>query len=204
MAPHSRTADCRNRLFSLGTLESITPQPIALSICKESRREIEKLYPICFGTILQSGCIRFNYDIDILYLSKELGGDTRRFLDRLQEKGLRGLKNLAYHRDMLGKPRVRCVDVQRLEGALEAAIRAMTGLTREIIVEDMSNTRDANGLEYTHRELGNMEFYSTWEIDPHDDTTIRQNSQYVRDRGRDWPKREVELMFGMRKPPIWD
>jgi len=62
---------------------------------------------------------------------------------------------------MLEEPKVHCVYMQRLEGALEAAIGTMTGLARDIIMENMS------GLEYTHRELGNSEFYSTWEIETH-------------------------------------
>ncbi|KAH9203591.1 hypothetical protein DL95DRAFT_142795 [Leptodontidium sp. 2 PMI_412] len=42
--------------------------PAALHVCRESRQAVEVLYPRCFGSFLQPERVRFNFDLDVLYL----------------------------------------------------------------------------------------------------------------------------------------
>jgi hypothetical protein len=57
--------------------------PAALHACWESRQAVEALYPSCFGSFLQPERVRFNFDLDTLYLdiSQEEEGLDHFFLE---------------------------------------------------------------------------------------------------------------------------
>ncbi|TEY43616.1 hypothetical protein BOTCAL_0367g00040 [Botryotinia calthae] len=47
---------------------STAPLPIVMTVCKDSERAVQSLYPQCFGGWLGPAKIRFNFNIDTLYL----------------------------------------------------------------------------------------------------------------------------------------
>jgi len=93
-------------------------------IQKSSRTQ----YPTCFGTSFNPSRLRFNYALDILYISPELGGEsTAAFFDRMQEKDFFGLRNVAIHEEaFLG--RITC------GGEVNRALPMMKNVEREIVV----------------------------------------------------------------------
>ncbi|KAG4427294.1 hypothetical protein IFR05_017222 [Cadophora sp. M221] len=54
--------------------EGFTPSiygPIALKVCKESRKTIIRSYPLCFSSTFHPAKTRFNFSLDILYIGSE-------------------------------------------------------------------------------------------------------------------------------------
>lgn len=88
-----------NGFYSRATL------PVALQVCQESKRAVEHLYPAFFGSFLQPESIRFNVNLDILYLDIHLEQECLLyFLGMLKETELRALKYVALDAEYLVSP----------------------------------------------------------------------------------------------------
>ncbi|KAM0151742.1 hypothetical protein ACHAPG_008080 [Botrytis cinerea] len=59
---------------------STAPLPIAMTVCKDSERAVQSLYPKCFGSWLGPATIRFNFKIDTLYLDWKIQEHLMSFL----------------------------------------------------------------------------------------------------------------------------
>ncbi|TGO55282.1 hypothetical protein BCON_0094g00320 [Botryotinia convoluta] len=59
---------------------SAAPLPVAMTVCKDSKRAVLPLYPKCFGGVLIAARIRFNAKIDTLYLDWKLQDHLMTFL----------------------------------------------------------------------------------------------------------------------------
>lgn len=122
--------NCTTGFFSQAAL------PAVLHTCRESRQAVEMLYPYCFGSFLQPERVRFNFDLDILYLdiSQEEEGLFRLF-GILKETELTRLKYVAiedtYLHDVMNNHHLT------IEG-LKRALIAMTDLKELTIVRDIT------------------------------------------------------------------
>ncbi|KAF7957247.1 hypothetical protein EAE96_002835 [Botrytis aclada] len=74
---------------------STAPLPIALSVCKDSKRAISYLYPKYFGGVVVDAGIRFNAKIDTLYLDWKLQEDLVTFLPSITVQEAEKVKFLA-------------------------------------------------------------------------------------------------------------
>jgi hypothetical protein len=124
--------------ISTGFYSQAAP-PAALHVCRESRQAVEALYPICFGSFLQPERVRFNFDLDILYLdtSQEEEG-LRHFFGILKEIELARLKYVAIDEGYFID---EVVDIRLTKAALKRALKAMTGLKEIIVVRDITSGR---------------------------------------------------------------
>ncbi|KAK6610470.1 hypothetical protein H4I96_02068 [Botrytis cinerea] len=59
---------------------STAPLPIVMTVCKDSERAVQSLYPKCFGSWLGPATIRFNFKIDTLYLDWKIQEHLMSFL----------------------------------------------------------------------------------------------------------------------------
>jgi hypothetical protein len=74
----------------IGPTYSTAPPPVALLVCKDSRRSTLPFYPLSFGTQ-----IRFNFSLDILYLDFEFDDSILNFFDSLSMNEISQVKSLA-------------------------------------------------------------------------------------------------------------
>jgi hypothetical protein len=132
--------------------------PTALHVCRESRQAVEALYPHCFGSFLQPERVRFNFDLDILYLdvSQEEDGLYRLF-GILKETELARLKYIAIDEAYLGDG---LPDFHSTIAGLKNALRAMINLKEMIVVRDIT-TGELN--RYLAPRL-QMKFYAELEL----------------------------------------
>ncbi|KAH8665241.1 hypothetical protein BGZ60DRAFT_529581 [Tricladium varicosporioides] len=105
--------------------------PIALSICKESRKFAVESYPLCFGSLCFQPRIRFNFSIDVLYLTVDLDDSILMFLSILSEKERSQLRYLAFEKDATEQLS------SMMSMPLKPALRAFTGLEEFIIIYDV-------------------------------------------------------------------
>jgi hypothetical protein len=110
--------------------------PAALHVCRESREAVEALYPLCFGSFLQPERVRFNFDLDILYLdiSQEEDGLYRLF-GVWKETELVRLKYVAINKGYL---RHGIAGFQSTITGLKNALKAMKDLKEIIVVRDIT------------------------------------------------------------------
>ncbi|KAH6673641.1 hypothetical protein B0J14DRAFT_53244 [Halenospora varia] len=47
--------------------------PVALGVCQESRNAVIDSYPMCFGSTIDPAAIRFNFDLDTLFVGHDMG-----------------------------------------------------------------------------------------------------------------------------------
>lgn len=71
------------------------PTPAALRVCKDSRAEIIKLYPTCFGNHVYPPSTLFNFRIDTLYVDECLQTHTLLLLASLKDHEMKGLRFMA-------------------------------------------------------------------------------------------------------------
>ncbi|KAL3420274.1 hypothetical protein PVAG01_08773 [Phlyctema vagabunda] len=123
--------DCSVGFYSQATL------PATLQACRESRKAVEFLYPRCFGSFLQPERIRFNFQIDILYVdvSQEEEGLYRLFA-MFKEAELRSLEHFALDEGFLLD---ELTNFQSKVAVLKTALKAMTNLKNLVIVSDVSS-----------------------------------------------------------------
>jgi hypothetical protein len=101
---------------------------------------VEALYPRCFGSFLQPERVRFNFDLDILYIdiSQEEEG-LHHLLGILKESELTRLKFVAidegYFVDVVA-------DLHLTKAGLRRALKAMTGLKEMIVVCEITRRPD--------------------------------------------------------------
>jgi hypothetical protein len=101
---------------------------------------VDALYPRCFGSFLQRERVRFNFDLDILYLDCSQEEGLNHFFGILKENELARLKYVAiseqYHIDEV-------VDLHMMKASLTRALKAMTGLKEitEIPCQSTSRTK---------------------------------------------------------------
>ena len=110
--------------------------PAALHVCRESRRAVEALYPTCFGSFLQPERVRFNFDLDTLYLdiSQEEEG-LHHFFGILKGVELARLKYVAIDEAYFINS---TFDLHSIKSGLKRALKAMTGLKEMIVVRDIT------------------------------------------------------------------
>lgn len=115
--------------------------PVALHVTRESRQAVEAFYPSCFGSFLQPERVRFNFDLDILYLdmSQEEDG-LRHFFGIAKEIELARLKYVSIDEGYLGD---NMIDLHLVKTGLKRALKAMTNLKEMIVVRDIT-TRSPN------------------------------------------------------------
>jgi hypothetical protein len=112
--------------------------PVALRVCRESRAAVDQIYVHCFGSFLNPPHIRVNFELDTIFLSRNLSDDMALFLGVLTSVELSNVRYLAFdrHIHLLGDS-----DNQDsgMLSALERAVRAMTALKELIIVYSMND-----------------------------------------------------------------
>ena len=181
-------SDCCDGFYSHAAL------PAALHVCRESRQAVEALYPSCFGSFLQPERVRFNFDLDILYLdiSEEEEG-LNHFFGILKETELIRLKYVAIDSAYLGG----VADFQLTTAALKRALKAMTDLKEMIVVCDVT---DSSFLQRTQ-----MKFYAERDAEenwPH--TDIEELPDVQKEYGG-WKLSNVKKMtavYGRRPSPL--
>jgi hypothetical protein len=117
--------------------------PTALQVCRESRQSVETLYPLCFGSLLQPGRIRFNFEIDTLYVHFRYYPETlTKIFGIITENELRKLKyfaiNILHFWGMLG---LAC---EATEPTLKRALMTMTNLKEMAFVYDRTGLTRAD------------------------------------------------------------
>jgi hypothetical protein len=164
--------------------------PVALHVCQESRQAVEALYPCCFGSFLQPERIRFNFDLDILYLdiSQEEEG-LHHFFGVLKETELTRLKYVAIDEAYLFNG---LVDLHSTIAGLKRALKAMTGLKEIIVVCDITiggpNDFSLPRMQikfYAERKAGEAE--ESWPADA-------EELPNVQEKYRDWKLSNVMRM----------
>ena len=126
---------------SYAGLYSQAALPTALQVCRESRQAVETLYPLCFGSLLQPGRIRFNFEIDTLYLHFRYYPETlTKILGILTENELRKLKyfaiNILHFLGVLG--------IEPTKPTLKRALMTMTNLKEMAVVYDRTGLTRAD------------------------------------------------------------
>jgi hypothetical protein len=112
--------------------------PVALRVCRESRAAVDQMYVHCFGSFLNPPHIRVNFELDTVFLSKNLSEDMALFLGVLTSVELSNLQYFAFdrHVHLLGDSDYQ--EPGKLS-ALERAVRAMTALKELIVVYSMND-----------------------------------------------------------------
>ncbi|KAG4424791.1 hypothetical protein IFR04_002139 [Cadophora malorum] len=132
-------ATCLPRLIEIeyDEDEGFTPRncdPIALKICKESRKLIEQSYPLCFGSIFHPPKTRFNFAIDTLYIGNEIEEHVPHFFSTFGPLEISSLQVLAledcYNETTLPFETTLTSQLQRM-------VKKFTGLRELLIVYDV-------------------------------------------------------------------
>jgi hypothetical protein len=181
-------SDCCDGFYSHAAL------PAALHVCRESRQAVEALYPSCFGSFLQPETVRFNFDLDILYLdiSEEEEGLNHLF-GVLKKTELIRLKYVAIDSAYLGG----VADFQLTTAALKRALKAMTDLKEMIVVFDIT---DSSFVRRTQ-----MKFYAERDAEENWPATDMQELPDVQKEYGGWKLSNVKKMtavYGWRPTPV--
>jgi hypothetical protein len=175
-----------------------TPPPVALAICQESRNEVICRYPKCFGTYYNPSHIRFNWEIDILYLGPEAGENAAAaLLDRMHEKDYLSLRNVAFHESAF-------VSNQPWAPMAVRALKMMKNVEREIVVAEQKTwgliKARGHGLRpKEHLRLGRMVLCSkSSDMTAEEEVELSFFIQQQRAQWRVLPARKLEMMFGLR------
>jgi hypothetical protein len=74
---------------------AFTNTPVALRVNKDSREAVIKRYPRCFGSILHSARIRFNFSLDTLFFYRDLQALVGQFLVGMTRRERRQIQFIA-------------------------------------------------------------------------------------------------------------
>jgi hypothetical protein len=119
-------------------MPSLSREKIHADVCRESRQAVEALYPCCFGSFLQPERVRFNFDLDILYLDISQEEGLHHFFGVLKETELTRLKYVAINEAYLFNG---VVDLYLTIAGLKRAIKAMIDLKEMIVIHDITMRR---------------------------------------------------------------
>ena len=174
------------------------PPPVALAICQESRNEVIRRYPKCFGTNYDASHIRFNWEKDILYLGPEAGENSAAaLLDRMYEKDYLSLKNVAFHESAF-------VSNQPWASTAVRALKMMKNVEREIVVAEQKiwgliRVRGHGLQPEEHLRLGRMTLCSkSSDLTAEEEVELFFLIQRQRAQWSVLPARKIEMMFGVR------
>ncbi|KAF8851885.1 hypothetical protein BDZ45DRAFT_678792 [Acephala macrosclerotiorum] len=135
--------------------------PTALHVCRESRQAVEALYPSCFGSFLQPERVRFNFDLDVLYLDISQEEEALpHLLGILKENELTRLKNFAIDETYLN---LGIIGPHLAKLALQQALKAMTNLKEMIVVRDITSRRSDYSYSYS-LPMRQIKFYAEHRI----------------------------------------
>lgn len=166
--------------------------PVALHVSRESRQAVEAFYPSCFGSFLQPERVRFNFDLDILYLdmSQEEEGLYHLF-GILKEIELARLKYIAIDEGYLGDS---IFDLHLVKAGLKRALKAMTSLKEMIVVRDIT----IQGPNY-HSVPAQIRFYTEHETGEAEESWPANVEELpdVEKEYRDWKLSNVMKMTAM-------
>ncbi|PMD23247.1 hypothetical protein NA56DRAFT_65113 [Hyaloscypha hepaticicola] len=175
-----------------------TPPPVALAICQESRNEVIRRYPKCFGTYYNPSNIRFNWEIDILYLGPEaVENAAAALLDRMHEKDYLSLRNVAFHESAF-------VSNESWAPMAVRALKMMKNVEREIVVAEQRVwgliRACGQGLKSKeHLRLGRITLcFRSSDMTAEEEVELFFLIQRQRAQWRVLPVREIEMMFGVR------
>ena len=132
--------------------------PAALYVCRELRQAVEALYLTCFGSFLRPERVRFNFDLDILYLdiSQEEEGLYYLF-GILKEIELTCLKYIAINEAYLPDG---MVDFHLMKAGLKRALKAIINLKEIIVIRSIIISRpNSYSLPITQ-----IKFYTKYKI----------------------------------------
>jgi 2EXR family len=118
-----------------GFVSNVDP-PIALEVCKESRKALINNYPLCFGSIYHPAKIRFNFSIDTLYIDNSIEEDLAHVFSTFREQEISGLKYLAMD-NYFGNPPIED-DLDPFDG-VKRAVKCLTGLRELLVVFHVEN-----------------------------------------------------------------
>jgi len=71
------------------------PTPTALQVCRESRSAVLASYPTCFGNVIYTPLILFNFSLDTLYFDQTLQHQVQHFAASLKREEVDRLRYLA-------------------------------------------------------------------------------------------------------------
>lgn len=74
--------------------------PTALQVCRDSRRAVITFYPTCFGNIMYSPQIVFNFLLDTLYFDMSFHSQVLHFLASLKETEVKRIQSIAADSEM--------------------------------------------------------------------------------------------------------
>lgn len=111
--------------------------PSILHATRESRQAVSSLYPHCFGSVLMPPRIRFNFEIDTLYLSTHEEANLMQIYTVLKEWELSSLRFFAIDDDYV------TFDFRTSEPRLKSMISYMHNLQELKIVNDASSTDES-------------------------------------------------------------
>ncbi|KAH7417401.1 hypothetical protein BKA64DRAFT_299931 [Cadophora sp. MPI-SDFR-AT-0126] len=152
--------------------EGFTPRncdPIALKVCKESRKLVEQFYPLCFGSIFHPAKTRFNFAIDTLYIGNEIEEHVPHFFSTFGPLEVSSLQVLAledcYNETTLPFDTTHTTKLQKM-------VPKFTALRELLIVYDVAamtdrtlDCADGHPLEL-HREIPHELKHPSVVIDP--------------------------------------
>jgi hypothetical protein len=174
------------------------PPPVALAICQESRNEVIRRYPKCFGTKYNPSHIRFNWEKDILYLGPEAGENAAAaLLDHIPEKDFLSLRNVAFHESAF-------ISIQPWARMAVSALKMMKNVEREIVVAEQKiwgliRVRGHGLQPEEHLRLGRMTLCSkSADMTAEEELELFFLIQRQRAQLTVLPARKIEMMFGVR------
>ncbi|KUJ22671.1 uncharacterized protein LY89DRAFT_664468 [Mollisia scopiformis] len=110
------------------------PSPPALDICRESRNTVISRYPLCFGSVFFPATVRFNFELDTLFLDEHFREDLPHLVSTFKDAEFNGLRYLALSDYYL----VPYTDSDlRLDENLQRTLEALKSLKELLLVFDV-------------------------------------------------------------------
>lgn len=136
--------------------------PVALQVCSESRKAVEYLYPLRFGSILDNPAIAFNFSLDTLYFDIIVDEDIIHFLALLKLEETNHIKYLAVDYLVYASREWSERPVQDSFPALKKAAVAMPELKEFLVVYKLNEGHHEHGLPVGR---GTMQLYEKFPWD---------------------------------------
>jgi hypothetical protein len=178
--------------------------PVALRVCRGFRAAVDQMYVHCFGSCLNPPHIRVNFELDTVFLSRNLSEDMALFLGVPTSVELSNLRYLAFdrHIHLLGDSGSDYLDSGMLS-TLERAVRAMTALKELIAVYSLNDVNwdlfPTSITDFTPR------FHDEWpqvEDEAFNPVEIEHFSNYDQDTYGHWTSSKLHQVYTIVQ--AWD
>lgn len=143
--------------------------PVALQVSEESRNAVISQYPLCFGSALNKSRIRFNFELDTLYMRSDYLRDFPHFFGILDTSTLESLRYIAivslqfidgrridppFAQVILDRIRTPVIISRRARDKFKNLIPSLKGLQEIITVYNMELALHSRRFEVRGRYIG--------------------------------------------------